>query len=86
MEHRGYFFTKYADDTTPYVVQKNKTSNRKRNNTIEVVENLTDFTQRFFTWFASNQMKANPDKCHLLLSTEEEANIQIANTAIESSR
>ena len=85
MEHGGYFFTKYADDTTPYVVHKSK-SNRKRSNTIEVVENLTDFTQKLFTWFASNQMEANPDKCHLLLSTQEEANIQIADTAIESSR
>ena len=31
-------------------------------------------------------MKANPSKYHLLLSTQEEANIQIANTTIKSSK
>ena len=31
-------------------------------------------------------MKANHDKCHLLLSTQEEANIQIANTTIKCSQ
>ena len=31
-------------------------------------------------------MKANPGTCYLLLNTQQEANIQIANTTIESSR
>ena len=31
-------------------------------------------------------MKANPSKCQLLLSTQEEANIQIANTTIRNSK
>ena len=31
-------------------------------------------------------MKVNHDKCHLLLSTQEEANIQIANTTITCSK
>ena len=31
-------------------------------------------------------MKVNHDKCHLLLSTQEEANIQIANTTIKCSK
>ena len=77
MEHEGCCFTNYADDTTPYVVA---------NNTIEVVENLTSITQKLFTWFASNQIKVNPGKSHLFLSTKAEANIQIANTTTESSR
>ena len=33
--HEGYCFTNYADDTTPYVVHKKKTSNQITNNTIE---------------------------------------------------
>ena len=49
-------------------------------NTEEVIENLTIVTQKPFTWFANNQIKANYDKCHVLLSTQEEAKIQIANT------
>ena len=30
-----------------------------------------------FKWFANNQMKANEDKCHLIVSTNELAEIQI---------
>ena len=77
LEHEGYFFSNYADDTTPYVVA---------NNTTEVVENLTNITQKLFTWFANNHVKANPSKYYLLLSTQEEANIQIANTTIKNSK
>ena len=50
--------------------------------TAEVLNNLTNITQRLITWFANNQMKVNHGKCHLLLSTQENANIQIANTTI----
>ena len=77
MEHEDWFFTNYADDTTPYVVA---------NNTAEVIENLTSITKKLFNWFAYNQMKANPDKCHLLVITQEEANIQITNTTIKYSK
>ena len=77
MAREGYFFSNYADDTTPCVVA---------NNTTEVVENLTNITQKLFTWFANHHMTANPSKYHLLLSTQEEANIQIANTTIKNSK
>lgn len=77
MAYEGYCFTNYTGNTTPYVVS---------NNTIEVVEILTNINQKIFTWFARNQMKTNLGKCHLILSTQEEANIQIANTNTESSR
>ena len=76
LEHEECCFTDSADDTTPYVVA---------NITEEVIENLTNVTQKLFTWFANNQMKANHDKCHLLLSTQEEANTQIANTTTKCS-
>ena len=77
LEYEECCFTNYADDTTPYVVP---------NNTEEAIENLTNVTQNLFTWFANNQMKANHDKFYLLLSTQEEANIQIANTTIKCSQ
>ena len=57
-----------ADDTTTYVVG---------DNTIEALSSLTEITQELFSWFANKQMKANLDKCHLLLSSHEDANIQI---------
>lgn len=47
LEYEGYCFTNYADGATPYVVQINKTGNQKINNTILVVENLTNFTQNY---------------------------------------
>ena len=77
LEHEECCFTNYANDAIPYVAA---------NNTEEVIENLTNVTQKLFTWFANNQMKSNYDKCHLLLSTQEEANIQIANTTIKCSQ
>ena len=73
LEHEDSCYTNYADDTTPYVIA---------NNTAEVTENLTSTTKKLFIRFAKDQMKANPDKSNLLLNTQEEANIQIANTAI----
>ena len=52
LKHEGYCSTNYADDTTPHVAANNAVE--------EVVENLTNITQKLFTRFASNQMKANP--------------------------
>ena len=54
----GNYFTNYADDTTPYVTG---------NNAEEVVSELKAVTQKLFIWFAQNEMKANVNKCHLLL-------------------
>ena len=67
----------YTDETNPYVVA---------NNTVEVLENGINIRQRLITWFANNQRKENHGKCHLLLRTQEDANIQIANTTISCSR
>ena len=48
----------YADDTTPYTHSDNI------NNLIEKLENSTT---KLFEWFKDNHMKANPEKCHLLV-------------------
>ena len=77
LEHENCCYVNYADDTTPYIVA---------NNTAEVLEKLTNIMQRLFTWFANIRMEANLGKCHLLLSTQEDANIQISNTTINCSR
>ena len=71
LEQEYCCFFKYADDTTPYVTAKNPA---------EAIENLTSITNKLFTW------SANPDKCHLLLSTPIEANIQIASMTVKYSR
>ena len=64
----GNCFTNYADDTIPYVIGSNAE---------EVVSELKAIIQKLFTWFAQNEMKANLNKCHLLLSTTDAFNFEI---------
>ena len=54
-------------------------------NTSDVLSRLTKITQALLSWFANNQMKVNHDKCCLLLSSHEDANIQIAKVTIKIS-
>ena len=78
LEDENNYFANYADDTTPYSVGSTTT---------EVLENLSGITKKLFTWFANNQMKANDDKCHLLLSSpDDSALIQIENSTIKCSK
>ena len=51
--------TSYADDNTPY------TSDISLN---LVLGKLESSTHDLFRWFKENLMKANPDKCHLLVT------------------
>ena len=69
-------FASYADDTTPYVIG---------NDSKEVLTKLQNMSEKVFTWFDNNAMKANDDKCHLLLSDNEILSTQIGNSVIKSS-
>ena len=52
----------YADDNNPYMCPEN----------VDVtLEKLEEVGKELFEWFSSNFLKANADKCHLLLSTDE---------------
>ena len=78
LEDENNCFTNDADDTTPYSVGSTTT---------EVLGNLSGITNKLFTWFANNQMKANDDKSHLLLSSpDDSALIQIENSTIKCSK
>ena len=77
LEHEDSCFTNYADDTTPYMIAIN---------TAKVIEYLTSITKKLSIWFANNQMRVNSNKFHLLLSTQEDANIQITSTTIKCSK
>ena len=55
-------FARYDDNNTPYVMG---------NGIKEVINYLKEASDELFYWFADNQMKANPDKCHLLTSTSD---------------
>ena len=63
-------FVRYADDNTPYVVS---------NNIEDVIIKLLNASLSLFQWFYDNQMKANPDKCHFICSTDDKVNITVEN-------
>ena len=50
-----------------------------------VIRTLENDSVRLFKWFSNNQMKANKDKCHLLLSNKERVTMKIGETEIKSS-
>ena len=54
-------------------------------NTIEdVISSLQKSSEKIFKWFSDNQMQGNSGKCHLIISTNEPAKIQIGEFLIES--
>ena len=67
----------YAYDTTPYISGRNIK---------EIIETLKNTSITMFSWFKFNGMKANPDKCHLLLSSDEKCNASIGNHLIKNSK
>ena len=50
-----------------------------------VLEKLESSTHDFFRWFKENHMKANPDKCHLLVTTNALTSVNINGFQITSS-
>ena len=68
--------TSYADDTTPYSCAQDISS---------VISELQRITKKFFDWCRNNHMKANPEKCHVILSSNTQREIRFANASIASS-
>ena len=62
-----------ADDKTSYVSSEN------------VGVTLEEVAKVLFEWFSNNFLKANADKCHLILSTDEPFSINIDNELIKNS-
>ena len=58
----------YVDDNTPYNFDFNVDN---------VISNLETFTNSLSNWFRENHMKANADKCHLLVSSDESCTAKI---------
>ena len=67
-------FPSYPDDNTPYVIG---------NGVKEIINSLKEVSEELFYWFADNQMKANPDKCHLLTSSSDKLSICVDNYNIK---
>ena len=66
----------YADDNTPYCSYKSFE---------DVITCLERTAGDLFAWFNNNAMKANADKCHLLLNTKEKLKANISNYTIINS-
>ena len=65
---------RYADDNTPYC---------SYNSFEDIISHLERTADDLFRWFSNNGMKANADKCHLLLSTKEELKANRKTATIE---
>ena len=70
-------FASFAGDNTPYVIG---------NGAKEAINSLKEASDELFHWFANNQMKANPDKCHLLTSSSDKVSICLDIHNIKSSK
>ena len=58
----------YEDDNTPYLCSED----------VDVaLEKLEEAGKVLFEWFSNNFLKANTDKCHLILSTDEPFSINL---------
>ena len=66
----------FADDNTPIT---------SANNTDDLIDSLEKVSSSLFKWFKDNLFKGNPDKCHLFVSTNEKAKINIGEFSIENS-
>ena len=51
----------------------------------DVLVSLENASLKLFDWFSNNQMKANPDKCHLLMSSTDSIAIKIKDNEILNS-
>ena len=50
-----------------------------------VVSSIESCSTSLFEWFSNNQMKANPEKCHLLINVNRPATIKIGEHTISNS-
>ena len=66
----------YADDATPYSCGTDIPT---------IISELQAISTKVFNWFGNNPMKANPGKCHLLLSTKSPELVSIDGIQIKSS-
>ena len=68
-------FASYEDENTPYTTDESA----------EVIDKLEIEAKILFKWFSDNQMKTNPDKCYLLISSTSQSKLKIGNETIKSS-
>ena len=63
-------FASYVDDNTPYTTDESAE---------KVIDKLEIKAKSLFKWFSDEQMKANPDKCHLLTSSTSQSELKVVH-------
>ena len=66
----------YADDNTPFVFGDTP---------LNVITSLESAAEKLLEWFANNHIKANHDKCHLLMRTLTPISIKVKDYIIKNS-
>ena len=61
-------FASFADDNTPNVIG---------DGLMHVIESLTEASGKIFCRFSKNQMKANPKRFHLVISSSDEVSMKV---------
>ena len=65
----------FADDNIPYVTGENISS---------VVKFLEEVACAIFQWFQDNEMKANENKCHILLNASNELTVKLMRSRLKA--
>ena len=73
---KGTDFSSYAHNNTPYI------SSDSIEDIIRILENDSI---KLFKWFSDNMMKANKDKCHLIVSSNKHVSMKLDNIETENS-
>ena len=68
-------FASYADDNTPYTTDESAK---------KVIDKLEIVAKSLCKWFSDNQMKTNPSKYDLLISSISQSELKIGNVTINS--
>ena len=68
-------FASYADDNKLYV---------SSDSIVDLIRILENDSIKLFKWFSDNMMKANKDKCHLIVSSNEHVSMKLDNIKINS--
>ena len=63
----------------------NNASFTSANNIDDLIDPLEKASSSLFKWFKDNLFKSNPDKCHLIVSTNEKRKINMGEFSIENS-
>ena len=58
----------------------------RKGDTPTLISELQSTSEKLFKWFEKNYLKANPEKCHLLLSSKSSIETKIASVSIKSSQ